>query len=174
MSEKTENTNDDKKLYELGFHIVSSIAEEKVSDEVENLKVSLNKIDAEIVKEGEAQPIELAYTIVKKINEVNTKFDKAYFGWIKFNATAEGVESLKKEIDTNVNVLRYILVKTVDDDEHSTAKILTDEEEAAAKESEEAEADADDSEEAVEKTEEKVAEKTEEKSVDEAIDELVE
>jgi ribosomal protein S6 len=189
MSE--ENKNDDKKLYELGFHIVSSIPEEKVSDEVENLKASLNKIDAEIVKEGETKPIDLAYEITKKINEVNTKFNTAYFGWIKFNATAEGVESLKAEIDNNLNVLRYLLVKTVDDDEHSTAKIALEEEKDAEEGKEEGKSDSkeSDADEKSEKSEAKVdseedadddAKKAEEdaknsgeKSVDDAIDEIV-
>lgn len=186
MSDKNiEDKAEDKKLYELGFHILPSVSEGKVSDEVENLKKSLTKIDAEIVKEGETKLIELAYEITKKINEVNERFNSSYFGWVKFNATAAGVESLKSELDANKNLLRYLLVKTVDDDEHSTAKIATEESkkaEEAEKAEKEEKADAktsDDSEEKVEPTAEDDAKNSgekivEEKAVDEAIDALVE
>lgn len=182
--ENIDNKSEDKKLYELGFHVISSIPEGKISDEVENLKASLKKVDAnaEIVKESEggAKLIDLAYEITKKINEVNERFDKAYFGWIKFNTTAEGAESLKSELDNNTNILRYLLVKTVDDDEHSTAKIALDEEEK--KESEDKKDNKSDdnnnTKDAIEadaKAEaEKDAKNSGEKSVDEAIDELVE
>ncbi len=121
MSE--ENKTSENKLYEVGFHIVPSVNLDKVADEVEKIKKTLTNHKAEIVKETEAKLINLAYQMTKKILDNNFKFDKAYFGSITFNSTAANVELIKSEIEANNNILRFLLVKTVDDLEHSTNKI---------------------------------------------------
>jgi ribosomal protein S6 len=159
MSEENKTT-DEIKLYELGFHIVSSLSE----DEAEAKFVDLKKnIGGEIVKEGELKNIPLAYTITKKIKGANVRFDKAYFGWVKFNSTPEGVEELKKKVEGDEDVLRFLLVKTVDDDEHSTSKIALEKKE----EEEEKEEDTEKKEEIKEEKEGDTRE------MDEAIDEMV-
>jgi ribosomal protein S6 len=157
--------SEENKLYEIGFHLVSSIPEEKVGDEFSQLKKILESHKAEIVKEGEVNLIDLAYEMVQKINGKNYKFDKSYFGWLHFNAGADAIAEIKAELDANTNVLRYIIVKTTDDEGHSTSKIALEEEQ------EEGEG---------EKTEEKPKEeKTEEapvkdKKLDEEVDEVIE
>lgn len=175
MSEEKKSV--EKKLYEIGFHIIPSVSPEKLVGEVATIKKTLTSNGAEIVKEIEPKLINLAYQMVKKILDANYKFNKAYFGSITFNATATAVEIIKKEIDANNSILRYLLVKTVDDVEHSTNKI------AREKSEEIVEADADEvvaddgidlgdevvEEEAVVKSEDK----SEAKTVDAAIDELV-
>lgn len=161
MSEENKTT-DETKLYELSFHIVSSLSESEAESKFVALKEG---IGGEIVKEGFPKLISLAYTITKKIKGANTRFDKAYFGWIKFMSTAEGVNELHHKMELDENILRFLLIKTVDDDEHSTSKIpLESEEEEVIEETEEV------------KEKGKVKEKTEEEvseEVDEAIDELV-
>ena len=127
MSE--ENKSEDKTLYELGFNIIPTVSEDKVSGEVDLIKKILADNNAEIVKEGEVQAIDLKYTMVKKIATVNKKFDKAYFGWIKFNATPSEIGAIKDGVDAVESILRYLLAKTVDDDEHSTVKIPLESEE---------------------------------------------
>jgi hypothetical protein len=39
--------------------------------------------------------------------------EKGYFGWIKFQLSSENIDSVKKFLDNNVDVLRYLLIKTV-------------------------------------------------------------
>jgi ribosomal protein S6 len=121
MSE--ENKTSEMKLYEVGFHIVPSVNLDKVADEVEKIKKTLTNHKAEIVKEIETRLINLAYQMTKKILDSNLKFDKAYFGSITFNSTSANVELIKSELETNNNILRFLLIKTVDDIEHSTNKI---------------------------------------------------
>lgn len=168
MSDENKTT-DEIKLYELGFHIVSSLSESEAESKFVALKKEIEGIGGEIVKEGEPKLISLAYTIIKKIKAVNTRFDKAYFGWIKFNANVEAITELKNKVEEDEDILRFLLIKTVDDEEHSTSKIPLEEEKE-----EDDDKKVEKKEEKVEKKEEDtVKEKEDSKKVDEAIDELV-
>ena len=128
MSE--ENTTQDVKLYELGFHLDPAITDDKVSSKIEEVKAVLIKNGSEIVKEGEPQAMKLAYEIIKPIAGKNIRFNNSTFSWIKFNATTEGIETIKEEIDADDQIVRSLIVKTEDDEEHSTSKIAREEEEA--------------------------------------------
>lgn len=57
--------------------------------------------------------IPLAYTMGKVIQNVRHKFDTAHFGWIKFTMPTEKVLELKKKLDLDPNLIRFILLKTV-------------------------------------------------------------
>jgi ribosomal protein S6 len=190
MAKNETHTSENAKLYELGFHIISTVAEDKVADAFSNVTGIINKNNGTVVKSAEPKAIKLAYTITKKIGAANERFNTAYFAWIKFEASSEDVESLKAEIDSNENILRYIIVKTVDDDEHSTAKLVGEEDtEEGLEEAEESEMDSEevidtssnDEEAKDEKTEVEESDDSEDKKseeskdeIDEAIDELVE
>lgn len=163
-----ENINqENSRLYEIGFHLVSTVAPDKVADEFEIIKNLITKNNGEIVKEGEPKLMNLAYMMVKKIGGANHRFTQAHFAWIKFNMSPEDVVVFKQTVDTLVNVLRYIVVKTTDDFEHSTAKLVEElEQEVELENSSEAT-------ENVEATEETEEVKGSEKALDEAIDEMV-
>lgn len=137
MSKKETKTTENAQLYELGFHINPTLAEEGANAVFSKIKEVIINNNGEVVKEGALKLFKLCYTIVKKIEGVNTRFNTAYFGWVKFNAESSDIESIKKAMDSNVSVVRFIFVKTVDDYEHSTEKLAEAmvEEEPAAEES---------------------------------------
>lgn len=128
MSE--ENTTNEAKLYELGFHLNPAITDDQVSSKIDEIKAVLTKNGAEIVKEGEPQAMQLAYEITKNIAGKNERFTSATFAWVKFNANSEGIEAIKEEIDSNDEIIRSLIIKTTDDEEHSTSKIANEEEES--------------------------------------------
>ena len=100
-------------VYELGYHIVSTVAEENVPKEVQILKDTVLKDGGSLVAEGEPKLINLAYSMTKSVADAKKKFTSAYFGWIKFETKSELMPSIKKAVDQNPNVLRYLLIKTV-------------------------------------------------------------
>ena len=51
--------------------------------------------------------------MAKSVADVKKKFTTAYFGWLKFETKSELMTSIKKAVDANPNVLRYLLIKTV-------------------------------------------------------------
>jgi len=115
MTKKAEEvTKSTEKIYEIGFHLISSIAEEQVPAEVEKIKAVLAKQKATILSEEAPKLRPLAYEIKKSFEGVYKTFDKAYFGFIKFSLPEEGdVNVIDAAVKANLQVLRYIIVKTV-------------------------------------------------------------
>ena len=174
MVKKETQMTEDTKLYELGFHIIPTGGAEKASEVFSVISKIISKHGA-VVKSAEPKAMKLAYTIIKKISSRNNRFNESFFAWIKFNATSESIELIKEDVDSNDSVIRYIIVKTVDDDEHSTTKLVV--EEAAIDISEESEeesvaVESVDEAEAVEGVDEKSESSADE--IDKAIDDLVE
>lgn len=112
-----------KKVYELGYHILPTVSEGNLSKEVEAIKSKITDLGGEFISEAAPQNTALAYEIVKEISNKNHKFNNAYFGWIKFEVEAEKIESLKEEMEKNLNVLRFIIIKTVRENTLATIKI---------------------------------------------------
>ena len=49
----------------------------------------------------------------KTLQNVITKFDNAYFGWIKFSMEPEKVLELKNKLDLDLEIIRFLTMKTV-------------------------------------------------------------
>jgi ribosomal protein S6 len=110
-------------VYELGYHIVSTVAEENLPKEVETLKAIILKDGGSLVSEGEPKLINLAYPMTKSVADSKKKFTTAYFGWLKFETKSELMTAIKKAVDANPNVLRYLLIKTVRENTMFTPKL---------------------------------------------------
>ncbi len=104
--------SEENRLYELGYLITPTTPEGDVAAEVAVLKKAIETVAGSISSEGGPEFIDLAYTIQKSVASKNMKWDQAYFGWMKFNADPSALEALKKALDGNKNLIRYILVKT--------------------------------------------------------------
>jgi len=115
MTEEILSKDDETRVYEIGYILVSSIPEEKVALEGATLKEILTKHNAEIIAEEAPELRSLAYDMVKKIGSQNHTFDKGYFGWVKFILPGSIIEQVKKEFEQNPNVLRILLITTIRD-----------------------------------------------------------
>ncbi len=121
MSE-TKNLNSQEKdpelfdVYELGYHLLPTIAEADVPAKVEEIKKFLESFGAEFISEEEPKLINLAYTMIVPRGGHNDKYDTAYFGWIKFEVEKSKVPEIQKELKLNQDILRFILFKTVKED----------------------------------------------------------
>ena len=100
-------------VYELGYHLLPTLSDEEVQKEAISFKSLVEKIGGSLVSEEAPKPMHLAYEMIKKQEGKNAKFDTSFFGWIKFEMSADGVLSVKEEVDANKNVLRFIIIKTV-------------------------------------------------------------
>jgi ribosomal protein S6 len=106
MSETTTRT------YELGFLLVPTTPETEVAAKVDALKAAIAAVSGEVLSTGGPEYIDLAYQIVKSVASKNYRYDQAYFGWMKFTAEPEALAALKKALDGNTDLIRYILIKT--------------------------------------------------------------
>jgi ribosomal protein S6 len=113
MAEEVEQEEKTTRIYELGYHIVPTVSEEAVGAEVTALKDTLAKEGTQIIAEGFPRFRPLAYPVRKAMGGKRTDFSNAYFGWVKFEATANAARSLTTEFRKNEKLLRFILFKTV-------------------------------------------------------------
>ena len=105
--------NDKNTIYEIGFHVATTLPEEKLPAEVTKIKSVLENAGVAIISEEYPKLMQLAYTIEKKTQNGTIKFNDAYFGWIKFETDSSKIAEIKDELDRNENIVRFIVVKTV-------------------------------------------------------------
>ncbi|MCX6752846.1 MAG: 30S ribosomal protein S6 [Candidatus Nomurabacteria bacterium] len=122
MEDNTKNS--DARIYEVGYLLSNSIEEADVALEYGNLKELISSLDGEIVSDEMPRDIELAYTIEKIIANKKHKFDNAYFGWVKFAMDPEKVLELKKKLDLDVKIVRFLILKTVRENTIATKKFV--------------------------------------------------
>jgi len=126
MKPMQENENNDKdivtaddakggdlKVYEVGYLLVPSILEEGVPTMYGNLKELISSLGGIMISDEIPVTINLAYTMQKTVQNVRNKYDTGYFGWIKFYMDGEKVLTLKKKLDLDANIIRFLLLKTV-------------------------------------------------------------
>jgi ribosomal protein S6 len=109
----------------LGYHVVSSIPEEKLPAEVTAIKDLLEANGAVFISEEFPKLKPLAYKMTKVVGARHLKFDTAYFGWFKFEIAPDVIDTIKKTLERNDNVIRFILVKTVRESTLSVIKAPT-------------------------------------------------
>jgi ribosomal protein S6 len=121
MKEKDENI-DEGQIYELGFHILPTVAEEKLPEIVLKIKDSITKNNGEVISDEFPKQKVLAYDIRKRIETKYVSFNRSFFGWVKFEAPSASADKIKKDMDNNGDVLRFIIVKTVRENTMHTPK----------------------------------------------------
>lgn len=109
-----ENEVDTKSgVYEVGYIMIPTIAEENLGAEVTELKDSLTKCGAVFISEEYPRSLELAYEMSRSINNKKQKFSNGYFGWVKFECTTTEAKVIKDLLDKDEKLVRYLLIKTV-------------------------------------------------------------
>lgn len=103
----------DPKVYEVGYLLVPTVSMENVPAIYGNLKELVLSLNGEIIADDIPKMINLAYAMQKVINNVRSKFNTAYFGWIKFGMDTLKVLELKKKLDLDSNFIRFLILKTV-------------------------------------------------------------
>lgn len=136
MEKKDENKKEEsfEKIYEIGYHIIPAVAVENLSIEVDNIKNFLVKEGVEIISEDFPKLRDLAYAILKTVGGTRRKFDTAYFGWVKFDAGETPIAKVKKFLDENENILRYLLINTTKENTIFSAKTEDIQDKGEAKE----------------------------------------
>jgi len=113
---KNENeieTDVNSRVYELGYLLVPTLSEEDVPITLGNLKELVSSLGGIIISDEMPKMLTLAYPMVKVVSNLRNKFKTAYFGWIKFTMDSDKVLELKKRLDLDPNLIRFLILKTV-------------------------------------------------------------
>jgi ribosomal protein S6 len=102
-------------VYEVGFHLVPTIAEDGVGAAVENVRKLIGS-DAEFISEGYPQKMQLAYVVERAAQGKREKYAEAWFGWIKFATTRDRIPALEAALNASREVLRSLIIETVRED----------------------------------------------------------
>ncbi len=109
-NEEKETIN---KVYEVGYIMVPTIAEEDLGAEVTSFKDSFLSAGAVFISDEYPKMLELSYEMSRSINNKKQKFSYGYFGWVKFDCTTLQAKVIKDALDKNEKIIRYLLIKTI-------------------------------------------------------------
>ena len=132
------NKNEEK-VYEVSFHLVPDIDPDKVSGVFDRVKGIIAE-KGEVLSEEQPVKRDLAYTVrhtVRQRDGSYNRYDEAYFGSVKFRALRRDVGQLELTLTQDEEVLRFLLLETVEEDTRIGEVLPGDEVEEPA-ESEEA------------------------------------
>ena len=120
-----ETSSERSALYEVGFQIVPTLGEDGATEQAAKV-AALVSARGPVSSSGEPRLVKLAYKLTKSAEGRYLKFDTAYFAWVKFTTDPASVAALEEELKHQDNLIRFLLVKTVPDSDHTTAKLAAE------------------------------------------------
>lgn len=123
----------ERSVYELGFHLVPAVPEEKLAEVVSELKGAVLRAGGVVLTEEFPAKTALAYAMVKVAAARREKFESSFFGWMKFEMEPSTLSRLKAELDADERILRYLLVETVKEDTRAPRRMFVREESGSGK-----------------------------------------
>lgn len=112
------------KVYELGYHLVPSLAEEEVPQYVNKIKEMLDSYGAVVISEEFPELMNLAYTMYPSVKNKKQKYNTAYFGWVKFEVDTASAQEIKAKVELMDEVFRSLLVITVRENTMAPKKLF--------------------------------------------------
>lgn len=113
------------RIYEVGYHIVPTVAEENAEKIVGDIRGIIEKAGGSFIAEGAPALTRLAYLMDSKVGDKRVPEDRGYFGWIKFEAAISAAGALDQALKANASILRYIIFKTVREETRARVKLAT-------------------------------------------------
>lgn len=113
----------DVQVYEIGYHLLPNIGDAGANEEVLGMHALIKKNEGNIISEGTPEIKELTYEMTKRVETRNLKYNKAYFGWIKFEIDRSKILEIKNKIENLQNVLRFLIIRTVKENTIYTPKV---------------------------------------------------
>lgn len=114
MTENNETTVDSR-VYEISFIFDNRLDESAALEKSNALKQSIATLGGSFISEEAPYMRELAYEMIRVINNVNVRFSEGYFGWIKFEMSPLKVKQFEAPVALDEEVIRYLVVGTVKD-----------------------------------------------------------
>lgn len=111
------------RIYEVGYHVSPAVKEEDVEKVVAEVRAAIEKAGGAFIAEGAPSQMKLSYPISVRHGERYTEYDRASFGWIKFETTTEGAAQVDAALKGHALIIRHIVFKTVREDTRAKLKV---------------------------------------------------
>lgn len=135
--ETIATTADNLAVYEVSYLLLPSLALEQVPHEVDSIKESITSRAGAVISQEMPVLIDLAYPLTKVVQTVRHKVTTGYFGWVKFEMPHDGVLGVKKVLDGDDTIIRYLIIKTVRENTLLNGKMMLKKEEKMKREDDE-------------------------------------
>jgi ribosomal protein S6 len=103
-------------VYEIGYHLLPTLSEAEVTSTVKDLMAFLTKEGASFIGDKAPEKTDLAYAIDRRVEGKFQAVRSTFFGWVAFEVSPNAAQNIKKFMDTNPVVLRYIFLVTTKDE----------------------------------------------------------
>ena len=113
MEKELENISASPQVYEVGFHIIPTVAEGDLGVEVTAVSDAIDAAGGRRIADEYPKLIDLAYPMVKISSNKRTMYHSAHFGWMKFEIEPGRIHAIDGALKKNELIIRFILVKTV-------------------------------------------------------------
>lgn len=113
MAHMAKNTTSEggEQVYELGYLVLPSIAEDQLAEVVGKIKEALTKVGGKELEGENPLKIDLSYTMSKTIGASRYVVSDAYLGWLKFELEPAQTLTLKAEVEKIQELLRFLIMK---------------------------------------------------------------
>lgn len=101
-------------LYEIGYLLKSDLKDEEISFFLEKARNIVAEKKGLILAEGKVKKQILAYPIKKE--------QMAFFNWISCMVTPEAIKEIKKQLDKENTILRFLIIQTQRETQKKTPK----------------------------------------------------
>lgn len=120
-------------VYEVSYLLLPSVQMEQIQSKALALKEMITSLGGLVISDENPVLIDLSYTMTKVVVSVRHKVSSGYFGWIKFEISKEGIMAVKKNLDANPEILRFLIIKTVRENTLLAGKMKLQKEEKVVK-----------------------------------------
>ncbi len=110
------------RIYEVGYHVIPTAKEEDVEKVVASIRQTIDKAGGSFIAEGAPSLIKLAYPMIVREGEKLVEYDRAHFGWLKFEAPTNAAKMVELSLNANPSVIRCMVFKTVREDTRAKMK----------------------------------------------------
>ena len=123
ITSQSEEITDAKLVYEVSYILLPTLNTSEAEEQVAHIKKAIETTKGTMISDENPILIDLAYSMTKVVGVTRHKCLNGYFGWMKFEMPKGIVEGVKKSLDNNDTVLRYLIIKTVKENTLLTGKM---------------------------------------------------
>lgn len=111
-----------RRVYEAGYLILPTIQEGELEGVVARIRSVIEAGKGDFIAEGAPVTQKLAYTMYVNLGGKRVPYERAWFGWIKFEAAGTTANALRDAFGKDPSILRSIIFKTVREDTRAIAR----------------------------------------------------
>lgn len=122
MSDEHKEEGAVARIYEVGYHVVPTAKDDDVEKVIAVIRSHIEKAGGNFIAEGAPSLMKLAFPMEVREGEKNIEYDRAYFGWLKFESSPEAARELETSLQQNNAIVRCIVFQTVREDTRAKMK----------------------------------------------------